>query len=310
MQDTQYLVKHDGQVQGPFEMNFIEAMIMAGVYASDVLIKEAGGDVFTPMSQGKQPERRASQIAGQPPRPPPIPAQNNGLRSPPPLRQTNTPPVNSRSVSTGSNRARKAVGWETKLAWGVGIVAAIIIIAVYSDITASSSSKHKANSSNYSSPPQRRVETKAKVSNTGYTKPEVTSAYHPISVSPPPDPIAFSAPPAPKPIDDSKIYRDASGRTYRVPNSAYYRLLAMKAALDPKKVALDQEESAISALGAEIDRLRLFIDRTNQFSVDQFNQKVNRFNDANKRFQPSVDDYNRDVNAFNSELARVGTLIR
>ena len=38
---NQYLVHHQGEIQGPFEVDFIEAMIMSGVYPSSVIVENA-----------------------------------------------------------------------------------------------------------------------------------------------------------------------------------------------------------------------------------------------------------------------------
>lgn len=96
---------------------------------------------------------------------------------------------------------------------------------------------------------------------------------------------------------------------FRVPNSAYYSLLAKKTALQNQKVGLDRAESEVSALATDIDSSRRYLDRTSQYSVDSFNQKVNHFNAMSERLQTVTDSYNRGVDAFNAELARVGTPI-
>lgn len=96
---------------------------------------------------------------------------------------------------------------------------------------------------------------------------------------------------------------------FRVPNSAYYSLLAKKTALQSQKDGLDRAENEITALASDIESSRRYLDRTSQYSVDSFNQKVNQFNAMNDRLRDATNAYNRGVAAFNAELARVGTPI-
>jgi hypothetical protein len=111
------------------------------------------------------------------------------------------------------------------------------------------------------------------------------------------------------PQESTQIYRDASGRTYRVPNAAYHRLLILQSALSRKKSSLDLEESRLKSLSTQVDSERAYLDQTSQYAVDAFNRKVNQINGLNSKVQSMVNDYNHDVDAFNTELERVGTPI-
>jgi hypothetical protein len=48
---NQYRVDHGGQLQGPFDLHFIAAMVMAGVYPSDVGVRALGESNVTPFNQ-------------------------------------------------------------------------------------------------------------------------------------------------------------------------------------------------------------------------------------------------------------------
>jgi len=109
---------------------------------------------------------------------------------------------------------------------------------------------------------------------------------------------------------DSTLYRDAQGRTYRVSNSDYHRLLAKKQELDSKERLIELSEKELDSLDDEITRLRRRLDRTSQYQIDSFNRKVDTYNDERQQLQRQIDSFNRSVNAFNDELERVGTLIR
>jgi hypothetical protein len=147
-------------------------------------------------------------------------------------------------------------------------------------------------------------------SKTTYIPPESsgtppTTVYSPPSYIPPKSTYNSSSANA-----DSKLYRDVQGRTYRVPNSAYQRLLITKSDLDAKQRSIELAESELGSLSAEIDRRRRTIDRTSQYEIDSFNSKVNSFNVKNHQLQIQIDSFNAAVDAFNAELERVGTLIR
>ena len=120
-------------------------------------------------------------------------------------------------------------------------------------------------------------------------------------------PTPYSTPNPVLPVDDSVLYRDAFGRTYRVPHADYNRLVAMKTALHPKKTVMDQREAEFKSEQRQVEAARNTLDRTNEYEVDAFNSKIRRLNASNDRLQTLVGDYNRDVDAFNAELARVGT---
>ncbi len=331
---AEYLVHHGGQVQGPFDLNFVEAMVMAGVYPADVRVQVVGESKIAPLNQ-----RRGEALL------PPAPQQHEieievipGLFGeevlfPPAQKQAEPPRLTSRQERRGrplpvQNHSEpppsppKPLSTEAKFAWGVGIAGTLVLLLIFAVVSSSSSSRSDISYPSTTAPDglnhaQHRALDAARAASDAVRAAIAESVYSPTPPPPSYTPSASTYSPSfgssssiAPPKEDSQIYRDASGRTYRVPNSAYYRLLTMKSALDAKQRLLDAEEAQLKSLADELDRERLYLNRSSQYSVDAFNRKVNRVNSLNDRLQSSVNDYNRDVNAFNAELERVGTLIR
>lgn len=261
-----YSITHQGNTQGPFERDFIEAMVLAKVYPPQVMVQKVGSTEWVPFNS----------LGGSVPNPPIQPqAQFPGPASPP---------------SSEIRKSKKHS--EAAIALVVGVFVVLVVIWI---VVADHSSKKPPTSKATSSPAPTRTRS---------SQPVLTSP-SPARLSP-----AYSAPStSATPPADSTVYRDASGRTFRVSNSDYLRLSAMQTSLSLKQSRLQLEEERLSALAAEVDRERITLDRYNQYSVDAFNRKVNQVNSMNDRVQSLVNDYNRDVDAFNAELERVGTPI-
>ncbi len=324
----QYLVHHAGQVQGPFDLDFVEAMVMSGVYAPTVMIQKAGTNSQVAFSQvirsksGLLPLSQGDARAVQ---------RETGSEGLAPARRI---PASGHESAPQDNIAdSKPMSTEAKFAWAICIAGGLFLFWIYEQVSQKKPSPSKQtafapstdNSWNRSQP-QQTVTPQAKpvISQPVYTPPvPIYTPTAPLTYNPPPAPLTSGFPitsynpqsspsvatPRTASEESTQIYRDASGRMFRVPNSAYYGLLAKKTALESEKATLDRAEDEISALGDDIDRSRRFLDTTSQYSVNAFNQKVNRFNDMNDRLQDATDAYNRGVNAFNAELARVGTPI-
>jgi hypothetical protein len=111
-------------------------------------------------------------------------------------------------------------------------------------------------------------------------------------------------------VAGTTLYRDASGRTYRVSDADYYRLLSRRQSLDMEQRRIDARERELEDLGSQIDRMRFSLDRTSQYAVDSFNRKVREINSLSDDLEYMVSSYNRQVDAFNAELERVGTPVR
>ena len=265
-----FLVTHQGDTQGPFETEFIEAMVMAQVYPAAVLVQKEGSAEWLPFSSlgvlGSNPEQQGQTT------------------------QNSCPPS---QTNTGATKPKKTKP-ESVVAWVVGIFAVLVILWIVGMVTSSKPHpKQRDPISQYqapSSPPPSNPRATTPSSRNGYA-----SSNSPPVVS--------------RPAESTQIYRDASGRTYSVPNSAYYRLLTLQSDLTVKQTSLWAEKSRLEILSKKVDSERAYLDQTSQFAVDAFNRKVNQINSLNSKVQSMVNDYNRDVDAFNTELERVGTPI-
>lgn len=260
-----YLVTHQGDPQGPFEVEFIEAMVMAQVYPPHVLVQKAGSTEWVPFNS----------LGGSVPNP----SIQRRVQSPGPA----SPP------SSGTRKSKK----HSEVAVALAVVVFVVLVVIWIVVADYSSKK----------PPTSWADSGPAPTRNSYSQP--------VRTSPPPVPPspAYAAPRLASHPADTTVYRDASGRTYRVSNSDYLRLSTMQTSLSFKQSSLNLEKKRLSDLAAEVDRDRITLDRYNRYSVDAFNRKVNQVNAMNDRVQSLVADYNRDVDAFNTELERVGTPI-
>lgn len=318
-----YLVHQQGGTSGPFDLGFIEAMVLAGVYAAGVRIQKEGESRIFPISDiFKAPA--ALQFA---PAAPNVPQSTRSVPDggmPTPVRRS------------GPQAPRATVA----LAWSVSIVGIGFFIWIALDIsqhsarpasspsaTASTSTGSYSPSSTYTAPP-------ASSPRSTYTTPTPPPLYIPplTPVYTPPAPVytppVTSTPPSytssyspgtssstrlrPSTTQDSSstLYRDAQGNTYRVPNSAYYGLLLQKGEIERESIELDQLESQIDRLANQLDLEKITLDRTSRYALSRYNAKVDQLNQLNSEAKLKVLSHNRKVNAFNTELARVGTLVR
>jgi hypothetical protein len=273
---NQYLVHHQGEIQGPFEVDFIEAMIMSGVYPSSVIVENAVTSQKSHFSSILEAQQRTL---------------------PPAAHARPTPQRESSQRPRGKARAKN--GSEAMTAFYViaAIVGCVVICWIVTIVSPTSSKKTTTAKASTSSS-----------SNRTYTPNQPTAPSKPTPK--PRKRTTYKTPRATLPPVDTRVYRDAHGNTYRVSNSDYLRLSSMKTALTMKGNRVESAKIRLSSLASEVDRDRRTLDRTSQYQVDAFNRKVGRVNAMNDSVQSLVNDYNRDVNSFNRELERVGTLIR
>ena len=305
-------------------------MVMSGVYAPTVMIQQAGTNSQVAFSQVI---RSKSVLPTFRPGAAPAVQRETGSVGLVPRARVQACPHDSAPQDDIADS--KPMSIEAKFAWVICIAGGLLLFWIYEQVSPKKPSPSQQtafapstdNSWNRSQPQQTLPpQVKPVTTQPIYTSP--APIYTPLPL--PPHPVAFS--PSSSPVtsgfpttsytpqrspsvatpttaseESTQIYRDASGRMFRVPNSAYYGLLSKKTALDSEQAMLDQAEDEISALGADIDRSRSYLDRTSQYSVDSFNQKVNRVNEMSNRLKDATAAYNRRVDAFNAELARVGT---
>jgi hypothetical protein len=202
------------------------------------------------------------------------------------------PPLPNREAA----RPKKNYGWDSPAKISLIVVGSVVALIIGGNAINDLGKPSRTNS--YSSP-----KTAYTPPASSYTQPKTT--YSSPSYTPPKSTYS-----SPNMSSDSTLYRDAQGRTYRVPNSAYQRLLVKKTELDAKQRSINLAQAELDSLSAEFDRLKRTIDRTSQYQIDSFNDKVNAYNTKNNQLQIQIDSFNAAVDAFNAELERVGTPIR
>jgi hypothetical protein len=252
-----FYVTHQGQVRGPFDLEMIEAMVLAGQFPAGVPVCMVGREEWIPLASRSQP-----------------PSLPNG----------------------GTARPKKNYGWDSPANISLIVVGSVVTLIIGGNAINDLGKPSRSNSDSspktaYTPPASSYTPQKTTYSSPSYTPPK--STYSSPNVS-----------------SDSTLYRDAQGRTYRVSNSAYQRLLVKKTELDAKQRSINLAQAELDSLNAELDRLKLTIDRTSQYQIDSFNGKVNAYNTKSNQLQNQIDSFNAAVDAFNAELERVGTPIR
>ncbi len=286
---------------------------MSGVYAPTVMLQKAGGASQISFSQLIHSKSGASTLdLGA------ASVNQRESRSTPGAPAARTSGSNHESSPQTDITDTKPLSLEAKFAWGVCIAGGLLIFWMLGELSSKKTAfVSSSNNSWKRDQPQQPVQPNVipVLSQPSYTPPA------PKAYTPPPLPrtTGFSSnsfqtsqsasTPKSASQESTQVYRDSSGRMFRVPNSAYYSLLAKKTALQSQKDGLDRAENEITALASDIESSRRYLDRTSQYSVDSFNQKVNQFNAMNERLRGATNSYNQGVDAFNAELARVGTPI-
>jgi hypothetical protein len=264
-----YFVTHEGQKRGPFDLEMIEAMALAGHFPADVPICRCGTDEWVPLDSRCLP--------------PALPSREFAIPS---KKNKGAPAANILFIAVGS------------------LVVLIIGANILNKEKPSHSGSNSFSKTEYPPPAS------------SYTSPKATYTPSTSSYTPPKTNLPSSYTPAkstnilPKESSDSKLYRSANGQTYRVPNSAYQRLIIKRSELDAKQRLINSNKEVVDSLSAELNRLKTTINRTSQYQVDSFNKKVKAFNDKNDQLQIQIDSFNSAVDAFNVELARCGTPVR
>lgn len=274
----EYRVSHLGAIRGPFPIQFLEAMVLAGQFPRDVKVMPCTGGEWTVLTNliGKS-----------------APAAVHKCRVP------NCKTLLSRILS---------------VAMIVGVVAFACAL-ILSEAAKRENAKLKANwtaaatpvpTPRYSPPAQRSSLPKTSSSSSmpvSGSYPDAT----PISLPPTRKAVAVdSSPPTSAPPVASAIYTDDSGQTYSVSNYDFKRLQQMKLKLTSDQSLIVRQQASLTALEKEIDRDRQLVNRYSQASIDSFNAKISNYNNQVKVADDAVDQFNRKVDEFNAELQRVG----
>ena len=237
IQPDQYLIHHQGQVQGPFGVDFIEAMVMSGVYPSSVIVERPATSERLPFSK----------LAAAGPRTHPQKKPQSTMDKP-----------------------------ATAVAWIVGVFGVCVVLWMVNLVTSSKRPEpsRSSTSADWStpSPTHNQMESGSPTSaGTNYSPSQSKNSFTPTRIQSPPPDRASSTPRSYIPAEDSTIYRDASGRSYRVSNTDYNRLVVMKSALTPKSVRIDRYKQERQALSSQLEIERITLDQTSQYAVDSFN---------------------------------------
>jgi len=145
------------------------------------------------------------------------------------------------------------------------------------------------------------------ISSSDSSTPSNPSGYTP----PPSTPNASTfTPPAP----NAPIYSppanagDANpgGKVYSVPSSVSGSLDQEKAQIELDRAALTALDAQIEKLGREIENDRLTLDTTTQSAIDDFNAKVDRYNELVQKNKTATAAFNERVDNYNAKLRQYG----
>lgn len=329
----EYHVSYLGTVRGPFTLDFIEAMVLAGQFPSDSKVREKKTDKWKPL--------------------------------------TKAAPAPAWSESNAYKKKSKATRVTAQIFWGIllslvllGFVALATLIyrgaSSSSSSTRSYSSSRSSSSSStgYSRPAPSVTPTRSSYSSSsgnrstsrfdanssaplalsGYQKPSPT----PISIgsgnrpgsdlSNPPrgeaadqeaqeatvvpraipvggtPPVARAIPTSPS--SDPIALTSVSDRNFSIPAHAKASLNRMDARIDSLEAALAPEMALLKRLGDEIDRARPLVNLRSPAAVNAFNEKVRRHSQLQRALQPRSNELSRAIDAYNQELERVGRPVR
>ena len=296
-----YLVRNNGEIQGPFAAEFIEAMILSGVYPDSVDVQKEGAGSWIPFTSNVDQSRATTTQ----------PARSNSA-PPPPLPSPAPAASDFPAPGRGRTKPKRTISGADQFCIAVLTIAVLFLVGFFWAVSSKKGSEPNKHQQ-YTSPSQSESNPDSDYAPARRTPTvptlETTYDYTPIPAPAPAPKITYDPPVITKPIvDASTLFKDAAGNTYSVPNHEYNRLLMMKSALTPKQVRIQTLQAQQEALGASIERSRRSLDSTSQYDVDDFNRMVNHYNALNEEIKPLINEFNREVDRFNSELERVGTL--
>ena len=268
---ARYYVAHSNEVQGPYDLEFIEAMVLSNIYPPGVLICREGSQNWSPLP-GVRPTALPAQLPSQP---------QNTTRTPLPL---NTPTF----------RVPTPTPPKSKISGGLIFTIAVIVIALVSVLN---NSTPKPKAAAYS------PSTVSTPYPTTYSTPYSTPYSQTVTAWVPPRQYYAVSTPTPH-------YASFNGQTYRVSDSDNRFLEQRQSLIEAGATDLAQARANAKELGNEIELERAILDRTSDYAVDNFNAKVNRYNAAEAALESQIQQYNSMVDSYNAELVRVGTPVR
>ena len=275
-----YYVFNGGEPEGPYDLPFIEAMVLSAIIAPDISVSKDGKTGWQPLTALVPPPtpRQSFPAGGTNPAPSPTPFQ-----APAPKKE--------------SHFGR----------WALGIIAMVVFIGYANKGSSTQSTYQPPSGSTYAPPAPLPMA----------STPDTSSAYKPPAYSPP---AADTAQPAPQPVytppppsapapapDPTYTVLDSSGRTYRVSQSDYNILGQKEEEMKKLLGAINRLKASRSEESTLIESDRAALDNTDQAAVDRFNAEVDQYNASGTTLGQWIDSYNGLVQDHNDYLIRVGT---
>jgi hypothetical protein len=168
----QYHVHHEGQPQGPFDLHFIEAMVMAGVYPSDVGVQVVGESNVAPFNQMEGVDRLST-----------TPIQSREA-VPAHVKPRVGHPLPVKTHSQPPALPVKQLSTEAKFAIGMVIAVTLFVVWKFAEVSSSKSSSSHSSAAASRSPG---------LSTPAYSSPQRSTPTTPVVLARPPRP-AFSLP--------------------------------------------------------------------------------------------------------------------
>jgi len=282
-----YFVFQNGEVKGPYELSFIEAMALSGILPPDVTISKDGSVDWERLDVLTQP----------------VPKQNPL----PPLPQSR-PSVSKPYAEPAPVRAKRNYGclWVFLGLIGLGVIGNLFNPPAAPRQTYQPPAEAQPT---YQPPATQPVYQPPANIQPVYRPPATTVPVYQPTYQPATPQSAYQPayqPPAPQPRTYSMTGGD--GQVYTVSDANYQILLPRKQQLDAWDTKIDRYQTYVDNLGRQVDADRAAMDNTSQESVDNFNAEVDKYNTAREQLKSSIDSYNQAVESFNTDLARVGRL--
>ena len=269
-----YFAAIDGQERGPYQLDFIEALVLSGVFSSDVQVRKQDSPNWVKLS---------SIIAPKTVPPPPAPKSSVPPTLPSQRPKAVSPPMSSQLKGCGSQLLS---------------IGCVFLAIVCSAAVKSCNSPSQTYSPTYSSPPAAT-----------YTPPPTSKPAPVFSPAPVPQssvsPDQSTVTPATAPETTYSV-QDSSGRSYRVSHSDYEILGQKEAALTSLLGVINRMKTNREYESREIERERATVDNTDQAALDLFNAKVDKYNQEGTLLDQQIDAYNAGVNDHNDYLLQVG----
>lgn len=114
----------------------------------------------------------------------------------------------------------------------------------------------------------------------------------------------YTPPPAPEPVTQS--YSTSTNGQYRIPRQYTAELARDERELEAQRTVSQYYQAQVTSLRAELEREGRYLDNTNQYSINQYNEKVDKYNSLRATGSIEIDKLNALVDAYNAKLRRYG----